>query len=208
MGMFNTVDQDGRADALKALLGPPSWPASATQDAPALDLVALAREIHKEVNVVREAHGLSPLAWTEELAAVAQAHSQDMADHAYFGHTNRRGEDPGDRARQVGISDQFQVGSYLVEGIGENLFLTHLYHAYDLFRGVDGDAYVFDWKAPQEIAREAVESWMQSPAHQANLLSPLYQGEAIGIVQNKRNETLFVTQNFSCRSGVAFADSP
>jgi len=185
---------------MDVLLAPASWPASATRNAPVLDPAALAQEIHIQVNAVRTRHGLTPLAWKDRLAEVALAHSRDMADHAYFGHTNRRGEDAGDRARQAGLSDRARVGAYVVEGVGENLFMTHHFRAYEVFTQADGQqTYLFEWKTQQEIAQEAVARWMQSPAHRANLLSPLYHGEAIG-VGHSANEVLFITQNFTCQS--------
>ena len=195
-------------DPLQALLTPPSWPASATRDAPSIDLTLLAREIHTQVNAVREQHALPPLAWTSRLEPVAQAHSQDMATNAFFGHVNPRGENPNDRARNTGFIDQVQVGDYLIVGIGENLFLTHHFWAYHILQQEDGARhYLFDWKTPQEIARQTVESWMQSLTHRANLLSPLYQAEAIGIVRTA-GEALFITQNLACRADDALAHAP
>jgi uncharacterized protein YkwD len=51
------------------------------------------------------------------------------------------------------------------------------------------------WKRQAELAREAVAAWMGSPGHKANLLSPLYDAQAIGVVLADGN-TVFVTQNF------------
>ncbi|HLT39084.1 MAG TPA: CAP domain-containing protein [Enhygromyxa sp.] len=40
------------------------------------------------LNAEREARGLPALAWDERAAAVAKAHSQDMADHGFVGHVS------------------------------------------------------------------------------------------------------------------------
>jgi len=43
------------------------------------ELAALERQVHNLVNVHRQARGLSPLAYNEEIASIARRHSQDMA---------------------------------------------------------------------------------------------------------------------------------
>jgi uncharacterized protein YkwD len=194
-------------DPLEALLAPAPWPASATQDAPALDLDALAQTTHAYVNAVRAEHDLPALSWAEPLVAIARAHSQDMAINAYFGHTNGAGEDATARAQRAGLPCQQVAGTYLLEGIGENLFLTHRYAEYRAGRDASGQpVYTFTWKEADEIARQAVAGWMQSRTHRANLLSPLYRAEAIGIVL-AGNAALFVTQNFTFEPGPRIADA-
>ncbi len=54
----------------------------------------------------------APLAWSDELAAAALAHSQDMAANDYFDHVDRRGAGVAERARQHG---------YPWRAIGENI---------------------------------------------------------------------------------------
>jgi len=55
------------------------------------------------VNSYRASKGLSVLVWDGRVAAVAQAHSQDMIDRNYFGHTDPDGLTPPDRLRAAGI---------------------------------------------------------------------------------------------------------
>jgi uncharacterized protein YkwD len=52
----------------------------------------------------------------DELAAVARAHSQDMAEHDFFGHVSPTTGTPADRVRRAGISG---LGAY-----GENVVLA------------------------------------------------------------------------------------
>jgi uncharacterized protein YkwD len=47
--------------------------------------------------------GCSALTWNADVAAVAQAHSQDMVDRDYFSHTNPDGDSPFDRLADAGI---------------------------------------------------------------------------------------------------------
>jgi len=47
--------------------------------------------------------GCRPIAWDARIAAVAGKHSADMAERAYFSHTNPDGRDPFDRLRDAGL---------------------------------------------------------------------------------------------------------
>lgn len=55
------------------------------------------------LNAQREREGCEPLAWDEEVAAVAASHSRDMAEGGYFSHVSPNGVDPFDRLRAAGI---------------------------------------------------------------------------------------------------------
>lgn len=56
------------------------------------------------VNEERAKRSLSPLSWSDELAEVARAHSEDMLKRNFFSHTNPDGKSPFDRMRAYGIS--------------------------------------------------------------------------------------------------------
>lgn len=58
------------------------------------------------VNEHRVSIGLAPLRWDPRVAAVAQAHSQDMQDRSFFSHTNPDGLDPFERltAAEIGYT--------------------------------------------------------------------------------------------------------
>lgn len=55
------------------------------------------------LNAQRERDGCDPVAWDEEVAAVAASHSRDMVDRRYFSHVSPDGVDPFDRLRAAGI---------------------------------------------------------------------------------------------------------
>lgn len=169
--------------ALAHLLAPPAWPAEATQDAPRLDVDALRDALRAEIDAARRAHGLPALEWDGRLERIASAHSADMAENDYFGHVNLRGETPTDRAQA---------------GVGENLYATHRYAEYAVETTPDGTRWAFEWKDERQIAREAVEGWLASRTHRANLLSPLYRAGAVGVALDD-NEALFITQNLAAR---------
>jgi hypothetical protein len=87
------------------------------------------------------------------------------------------------------------VGNHVVEGVGENLYLTQHFGAYSVQPVAQGgEVYQFEWKTLEEMARQAVAAWMESPSHRANLLSLLYRAHAVGVAAG-HNRTVFVTQN-------------
>jgi uncharacterized protein YkwD len=68
------------------------------------------------VNQHRKAVGCKPLTWNDRIAAVASAHSRDMARNNYMSHTNRQGQSPFDRLRAAGIP---------YRGAAENIAFGH-----------------------------------------------------------------------------------
>lgn len=76
--------------------GPAPVPAPQPADAEVAAFVDL-------VNAHRQSLGRGALVWDPTAAAVALAHSQDMATRGFFSHTNPDGESPFDRMRSAGI---------------------------------------------------------------------------------------------------------
>jgi uncharacterized protein YkwD len=56
------------------------------------------------VNAHRKKIGCKPLTWISPVAKVAQRHSEDMAFHRFFSHTNLQGESPFRRLERAGIT--------------------------------------------------------------------------------------------------------
>jgi uncharacterized protein YkwD len=109
------------------------------------------RRAFDQTNVVRAKNGLLPLAWDAELCRMARAHSERMALLGFFSHETPDGLQLKERARKNGIL-HFRV-------IAENI-------AYN--KGYD-DPGAF-----------AVERWMTSSGHRANILYAGFQASAIG----------------------------
>ena len=119
---------------------------------PSLDQAsAIERSAFEKTNQARTANGLSALSWDPELCRLARIHSEDMARKGYFAHETPDGLQLKDRARAMGMG-RFRV-------IGENI-------AYN--KGYD-DPGAF-----------AVERWMNSGGHRANMLYVGFQASAIG----------------------------
>jgi uncharacterized protein YkwD len=67
------------------------------------DAAAEVRAFTSLLNRYREGMGCGPLRWDGRVAAVARAHSEDMARNNYFSHTNRQGQSPLDRLRAARV---------------------------------------------------------------------------------------------------------
>ncbi len=70
----------------------------------AVNVYQVEQDIFRMTNQQRAANGVSAFAWSDALAAVARAHSRDMAARHFFSHVNPDGLDPFQRMRMGGIS--------------------------------------------------------------------------------------------------------
>jgi len=75
-----------------------SGPPSPTQ------LAAMRKKLLDLTNQERETVGLGPLVLDDKLNEIAQYHSQQMADENFFGHTDKKGMGPGERAKLHGFA--------------------------------------------------------------------------------------------------------
>lgn len=82
---------------------------------PATSPDARARRMLALLNQARQERGLGALAWSEDLAAVAEAHSRDMLARSYFAHVDPEGDALAARVRAAGLRYRM---------IGENLGLA------------------------------------------------------------------------------------
>jgi uncharacterized protein YkwD len=123
----------------------------------------------EETNIVRVKNGLAPFVWDSDVCRMARIHSESMSRQAYFSHVTPEGMRLRERAREVGIL------RYTV--LGENIALN---------QGFD-DPGAF-----------AVERWMQSEKHRANILSPEFRAMAIGSFV-AADGSVYLTQTFITR---------
>jgi uncharacterized protein YkwD len=142
-------------------------PETSAAASPSLDEAnPIERSAFEKTNKARAENGLSVLVWDAELCRLARAHSEDMARQGYFAHETPNGLQLKDRARAMGIA-RFRV-------IGENI-------AYN--KGYD-DPGAF-----------AVERWMNSGGHRANMLYVGFQASAIGSYISS-DGSVYLTQVF------------
>lgn len=128
--------------------------------------MSVERSVFKLMNTARAAKGLNALTWSEEIAAVARAHSNNMAGEKFFSHRGSDGSMVNDRA--------FRRGLFNWSAIGENI------------------AFLRGFENPEAAA---VENWMNSPSHRKNLLSSNWTESAVGVAITA-DGTYYFTQVF------------
>ena len=132
---------------LVAALGMSSASALAAGSNPARRIAAvntLERQVLTEINVVRARRGLAALRMSRPLSAAADLHSRKMAQLGFFSHNSADGTSFWKRVQRFYGWNGFRTWS-----VGENLL----------------------WSSPEIDAGGAVQMWMDSPGHRANLLS-------------------------------------
>jgi uncharacterized protein YkwD len=127
------------------------------------------RRAFEQTNIVRVQHGLPALEWDAVVCRMARTHSESMSRLNYFSHVTPDGLRLRDRARAAGIPT-FTV-------IGENI------------------AYNQGYEDPGAFA---VERWMASEKHRANILSNEFRAMAIGTYVAP-DGSVFLTQTFITR---------
>lgn len=150
----------------------------------------IAQRIHRLVNAERWKHRLPALAWDAKLAAIAAAHSRDMAQRNNLSHDSPEGHGFDHRYRQGGYRCAVRIGRTVHTG-AENIALGRLYNSVTRRDGVAD----YDWNSAQDIARRTVNGWMESPGHRENLLTPHWRRQGIGVEIGPGNQ-VYITQNF------------
>jgi len=97
-----------------------------------------------EINAVRREHGLKPLANSSKLSKAARQHTREMGADGYFEHESFDSTPFWKRIERWYPSKKWRSWS-----VGENLV----------------------YSSPDLNARDAVDMWMHSPEHRANMLS-------------------------------------
>ncbi|HEX3806922.1 MAG TPA: CAP domain-containing protein [Gaiellaceae bacterium] len=133
------------AAVLAGVLAPAGRPAT-TQ--PRAALTALDAGVLDQLNQIRVGHGLVPLKLSPALTASATQHTQEMGVDGYFEHTSFDGTVFWKRIQRWYASNRYGYWS-----VGENLL----------------------WSSPDVDAPQALQLWMNSPEHRANILAPRWR---------------------------------
>jgi uncharacterized protein YkwD len=136
--------------------------ATAARGADSALSAAVEQNLYQQFNQLRVSRALAPLARDEQLASIARAHSADMLEEDYFGHTDPRGAGPSGR---VADADRRLVGL-----VGENLW-SGFYRP-----GCASPGYA------ASLAREALDRFLGSEPHRRNLLRAGYTNTGFGVV--------------------------
>ncbi|HLL14899.1 MAG TPA: CAP domain-containing protein [Pyrinomonadaceae bacterium] len=121
------------------------------------------------INEARRSRGESSLVWDAELTRMARLHSENMARQNFFDHIDPQGQNMTMRARACGVCGW----SAIAENIAYN-------SGYD------------------DAAGFAVERWMTSPKHRANLLRQGFTHSGVGVAR-AADGRVFFTQVFVTR---------
>jgi uncharacterized protein YkwD len=107
------------------------------------------------LNEERGRYGLRPLRLNTRLTAAAQAHSSEMVGRQYFDHVAPSGATPSARVGATGYLTSTRAWT-----VGENIMWGTL---------------------TLDTPEAAVEAWMHSPGHRANILYGPYRDIGIGV---------------------------
>lgn len=117
---------------------------------------ALEGAVLAELNAIRAKYGLAPLKTNAKLRAAADMHSVAMAENGFFAH-----ESPDGSAFWKRVQRFYAPGGYGFWSVGENLL----------------------WSSGELTAKQAVDMWMKSPKHRANILTPRWREIGLSAVR-------------------------
>ena len=115
---------------------------------------ALQADLLVQINDFRRAHGLVPFRLSSKLSLAARQHSSEMAARGYFGHNS-------------------------VDGTG---FDRRIARFYPVRRGYWSVGENLLWSSPNVDAAEALQLWLSSPKHRANLIRASWRQIGISAV--------------------------
>jgi uncharacterized protein YkwD len=141
----------------------------------------LESKIFTLINAERLKYGLKPFKSNRQLSSIAKEHSIDMAERNYTSHITPEGVDPSGRAVKAGFNIIKKKPNGYRKGVGENI--------YECWQQKEGNGIITPYLGNINVtAKKAVESWMNSPGHRANILNPDYTvvGTGVGISKDKK----------------------
>ena len=143
--------------ALVAVLGILVLPATATSspNRRAVALSSLETGVLQQLNAIRAQHHLVPLTLSAPLTVASKQHTTEMGQDGYFEHSSHDGT-----AFWKRISRWYPQAGFHTWSVGENLL----------------------WSSPNVDPARALDLWMHSPEHRANILSPRWREIGVSAV--------------------------
>jgi uncharacterized protein YkwD len=140
---------------------------------------ALEAGLLTQINTFRRANGLVPMRLSAKLSVAARQHSGEMAARGYFSHSSANGSKFDRR-----IARYYAMGSRRYWSVGENLL----------------------WSSPDVDASGALQMWLNSPEHRANLMTARWREIGLSAVHAPSapgtfgdREVTIVTADFGVR---------
>ena len=166
--------------ALVALVGAFAAPAAQSKKArTSVSLSSLERGVLIDLNKIRAQHGLQPVHISARLTASAAQHSKEMGADGYFQHNSVNGT-----AFWKRITRWYGSKGYGYWSVGENLL----------------------WSSPSVDPAAAMQLWMNSPEHRANILTARWREIGVSAVHfasapgtYKGLEVTIITTDFGVR---------
>jgi uncharacterized protein YkwD len=118
-------------------------------------LSTLESGVLQQLNRIRAQHGLAPLHLNPRLTAAASQHSREMGVDGYFDHSSVDGT-----AFWKRIERWYSPSGYGYWSVGENLL----------------------WSSPDVDPQRALDLWMHSPEHRANILNARWREIGVSAV--------------------------
>lgn len=138
---------------LAALVGPSTAAPSSSRRV--LALSSLEAGVLQQLNQIRAQHHLVPLVLSGPLTVASKQHSAEMGADGYFEHQSHDGT-----AFWKRIGRWYPQSPFHYWSVGENLL----------------------WSSPDVDASRALDLWMNSPEHRANILAPRWREVGISAV--------------------------
>ena len=144
------------AVALIAIVGAFAAPVASSSNAgTTVSLTSLESGVLQQLNTIRAQHGLVALKLSARLTAAAEQHSTEMGTDGYFEHSSHDGT-----AFWKRIGRWYASSGYGYWSVGENLL----------------------WSSPDVDPAHALELWMNSPEHRANILTARWREIGVSAV--------------------------
>jgi len=142
-----------------------------------IEAINKARSVQRDCNDGEGLVGPSqPLVWNENLYKAAAEHSRDLANTDTFSHT-------GSGTKYDTTGKTLHRGSHFNERIAANGYKNYSSIGENLAAG-------------QTSIAEAIDDWIASPKHCANLMSPAFAEVGVAIALNKKSKFgIYWTQN-------------
>jgi uncharacterized protein YkwD len=143
------------AVSLTAVAAPVAASSSSSHRTARVASASLESGLLQQLNAVRTDHGLAALRGSPRLAAAAAQHAREMATGGYFDHSSADGTSFAER-----IAHWYPSDGYSRWSVGENLL----------------------WSSPSVDSSGAVELWMHSAPHRANILDARWREIGIAAI--------------------------
>ena len=138
-----------------AVVGVAAPAALSSGSAPHVTLTSLESGVLRQLNQIRAQHGLVPLRLSARLTDAAIQHSREMGADGYFEHNSHDGT-----AFWKRIGRWYSSSGYGFWSVGENLL----------------------WSSPTVDPKGALQLWMNSPEHRANILTAKWREIGVSAV--------------------------